>query len=206
MRRLDLIFVLCLALPVGAADRGGVINGVVRSRGAVVRDAIVYLGGVAQPAGTNLSPAVLDQLRNEFLPRIQVARSGAPLVVQNSDAYLHVLRIESLSSTNAPRVLLRMATPYAGFEKRYKLPGGNEPMLLRARGENGFEKMTAYIAVLPHPWAAITDEAGRYRLTGVPTGEFKLYLWHERFGTLSASVRVNRGRETETLLEFPAAR
>lgn len=158
-----------------------------------VRNAIVYLAGYAQsnPSfGTN-DTIVLDQRDCEFVPRIQVARSGMTLTLRNSDPILHVVRIDLMSSTNGQRMILKAATPYAGFERVYHLADFREPTLLQVTSGNGHEWMAAYIAVMPHPWAALTDENGHFTLHNVPAGTHKIYAWHEVLGTLISDVHVS---------------
>jgi hypothetical protein len=158
-----------------------------------VRDVIVYLAGSAPNGasrGTN-DAVILDQRNCEFVPRIQLARSGVPLILRNNDPVLHVVRIDSMSGTNGTRPLLKVATPYAGFEKTYRLANFREPTLLQVASGNGEDWMAGYIAVMPHPWAVLTDENGRFTLRNVPPGLHKIYAWHEILGTLTKDVRVN---------------
>lgn len=168
-----------------------------------VRDAIVYLEAVNDKSKqTNGTEVVLDQRDCEFVPRVQIAHSGAPLILRNSDPVLHVVRIEALSGTNEPVTLLNVATPYAGFEKKFQLANFREPTLLKAASSNGHDWMAAYIAVMPHPWAAITDENGGFVLRDVPAGAHKLYAWHEVLGTLTRQVKVTGGRPAAVEFEF----
>jgi hypothetical protein len=170
-----------------------------------VEDVVIYLGG-AVPGGNRLPddapPVVLDQRNCEFVPRIQIARSGAKLVLRNSDPVLHVVRLSSMSGTNGPATILTVAAPYAGFERDWKLADWREPMLLKATCVNGHDWMTGYIAVLPHPWATVTDEDGRFSIRGVPPGTYKLYAWHEALGTLTRDIRVSADRTATVNLEF----
>ena len=173
-----------------------------------VRNVIVYLAGYAQNSpgnGTN-DAIVLDQRDCEFVPRIQIARTGAPLILKNSDPILHVVRIDSMSSTNGQRTLLKAATPYIGFEKIYQLANFREPTLLQVTSGNGHEWMAAYIAVLPHPWAALSDENGRFTLHNVPVGTHRIYVWHEALGTMAREVRVNSEGNTTADFLFSTAR
>jgi hypothetical protein len=39
--------------------------------------------------------------------------------------------------------------------------------------------MNAEILVVRHPYYAVTDESGRFELTGVPPGEYEIIAWHE---------------------------
>jgi hypothetical protein len=173
-----------------------------------VREVIVYLAGRA-PNGANHGTndaIILDQRNCEFVPRIQIAHSGVPLVLRNNDPVLHVVRIDSMSGTNGPRTLLKVATPYAGYEKTYRLANFREPTLLQATSGNGHDWMAAYIAVMPHPWVALTDENGKFTLRNVPAGSQKIYAWHEVLGTLVRDVRVNGEHGSTVDFQFTAAR
>jgi hypothetical protein len=169
-----------------------------------VRDVIIYLGGYAQSNITSETngAVVLDQRNCEFVPRIQIARSGIPLLLRNSDPVLHVVRIDAMSGTNGQRTLLKVGTPYAGFEKTYQLANFREPTLLQVASANGHEWMNAYIAVLPHPWAALTDENGRFVLHHVPPGTQKIYAWHEVLGVLTKEVNLSGRRAAVVDFEF----
>jgi hypothetical protein len=59
--------------------------------------------------------------------------------------------------------------------------------------------------VMPHPWAALTDENGRFTLRNVPAGTQKIYAWHEVLGTLVREVRVNGEHASTVDFQFTAA-
>jgi hypothetical protein len=172
-----------------------------------VREAIVYLAGYAANGVSHETnnTVILDQRNCEFVPRIQIARSGMPLILKNNDPMLHVVRIDSMSGTNSSRTLLKAATPYAGYEKKYQLANFREPTLLQAMSVNGQDWMAAYIAVMPHPWATLTDENGRFTLRNVPAGTHKIYAWHEVLGTIVREVRVNGERSATVDFQFTTA-
>jgi hypothetical protein len=97
--------------------------------------------------------------------------------------------------------VLTQALPYAGFQKAFSLDGFRDTTLLRVSGGND-ETLSAYIAVLPHSWAAVTGESGRFAISGIPAGNYKLYAWHELLGTLTRDVDVTAGRTTQFDLDF----
>jgi hypothetical protein len=39
--------------------------------------------------------------------------------------------------------------------------------------------MRAWLVVRDNPYFAVTDESGRFRITDVPPGRYKLTAWHE---------------------------
>jgi hypothetical protein len=60
--------------------------------------------------------------------------------------------------------------------------------------------MQAYWLVLDHPYAAITDAHGSFRISDLPVGTHDLVVWHERVGHMrkpSLRVRVIRGETTQ---------
>src|SRR5437667_92400 len=178
---------LSLLISLALSAEGAELTGNVRLATNPVTRAIVYLGaGNGRVAVTNVVLEVRDAV---LQPHVQVARRGATLVLRNADPTLHVVRVEALNATNTGARLLTQAMPYAGFQKAFALDGFRDTTLLRVTGGNG-EEMSAYIAVLPHPWAALTDENGRFVLNGVPAGTYKLYVWHETLGTLVREVKV----------------
>ncbi len=189
---------ILFALSAHAAETGSITGGVHRAGQAVPR-AIVYLG-----AGNGRAPvtnAVLEVRDGVLRPRVQATTRSAALVLHNADPALHVVRVDVLNSTNAPSRVLTQAMPYAGFQKAFSLDAFRDTTLLRVTGGNG-EEMSAYVAVLPHPWVVVTDDGGRFALEGVPVGVYKLYAWHETLGTLVREVKVADGRATVMDLEF----
>ena len=62
--------------------------------------------------------------------------------------------------------------------------------------------MRAYVAVLPHPYFAVTGGDGRFTLKGVPAGEYVVASWHERFGTREARVTLGPGETKDVVFTY----
>jgi hypothetical protein len=198
MRPLSLL--ILLALNARAADLGSVTGAVYHvGTNQPVAGAIVYLG--AGSGGTPVTNAVVEVRDGVLQPHVQVTGRTATLVLRNTDPTLRVVRIDVLNSTNAPVRVLTQAMPYAGFQKAFALEGFRDTTLLRVTGGNG-EEMAAYVAVLPHPWTALTDEGGHFTIAGIPAGTYKLFVWHEALGVLTRDVRVPANRATTADLTF----
>jgi hypothetical protein len=65
--------------------------------------------------------------------------------------------------------------------------------------------MQAYIRVDPHPFHAVTDDQGSFRIRAVPPGEYTLDAWHETLGTLRRTVTVRSQRTTTVDFEYAGA-
>ncbi len=53
--------------------------------------------------------------------------------------------------------------------------------------------MVAYVVVLPTPYSAVVDRAGRFRMAGVPPGRYLVRVWHRRLKPYEQGVVVPDG-------------
>lgn len=147
-----------------------------------LRDAVVYLEGVPFPealASDRLEPAVMDQESYVFIPHVLAIRSGERVEFRNSDAANHGVTAASLVPANSFNVV----TPPAG---RYvhKFVSDKRPIAIGCPIHSG---MAAWIWVFEHPYYAVTDAAGRFRIRSIPAGTYKLVVRH-----LDGKITVKR--------------
>jgi hypothetical protein len=50
--------------------------------------------------------------------------------------------------------------------------------------------MKSWVVVAEHPFYALTDSAGAFRLPNVPPGKYKVRMWQEALGNVSRDVVV----------------
>ncbi|PYQ92455.1 MAG: hypothetical protein DMF97_21695 [Acidobacteria bacterium] len=53
--------------------------------------------------------------------------------------------------------------------------------------------MTSYVGIVGHPYFAVTSDGGTFEIANVPAGTHTIQSWHERFGVLSQTVRLQGG-------------
>jgi hypothetical protein len=63
-----------------------------------------------------------------------------------------------------------------------------------------------YVAVSPHPFAAVTGSDGKFTLSNVPPGHHTLTAWHELGGERTADVMVVPGRIAEVRFSYEGER
>jgi hypothetical protein len=156
------------------------ITGDVRALASVV----VSLEGVLR--GKPVVPDLVSFANRNcrFQPRISAAAVGSQIEITNSDPIMHNTHIHR-SSRFGPTVL-NVAQPAGGNVIRKPL---QETGLLDVRCD-AHPFMFAAIHVFEHPYFAVTDETGRFELTHVPPGTYRLRLWHEMFGTREMPITV----------------
>jgi len=62
--------------------------------------------------------------------------------------------------------------------------------------------MSAWVVVAAHPFYAVTGADGRFAFDQLPAGRYKLQIWHERLGTVPASVTVGEGQAAQLTVEM----
>ena len=58
--------------------------------------------------------------------------------------------------------------------------------------------MQAFIRVDAHPFHAVTDVNGYFRIADVPPGTYRLEIWHEKLGPQEETIRIE-ATETQTI-------
>lgn len=162
-----------------------------------VANVLVEIEGT-QEKGLMRTPgiAVLDNRDCQFMPRVQIASVGAVLEIRNSDAILHTVH----AFRQPDETLFNVALPHFRDQVRVTL---DTPGLLRVVCDVGHAWMRAFIFVTDNSFTAVTDSQGRFVLTGVPSGSYRLRLWHEVLGTIFGSVTVPDEGTAVVVLRYP---
>ncbi len=164
------------------------------SRNGRIRNVLVMLEGVK--AGKRW-PAQQPRLLNKgglFVPHLQVTRTAAQLEVINQDSVLH-----NSHAYMDGKTLFNLAQPNKDqvLRRPMRRPGIVELMC------DSHDWMNGWIAVLDHPYFAVTGEDGTYAITDVPPGTYTLTAWHEKLGRRQTQVVVRAKEQTKMSLTFP---
>jgi hypothetical protein len=171
--------------PGGAFEEGLVVND---GKLANVVVWVKFAEGQAPPAAAALTaPAVLDQKGCQYRPHVLAMMAGQPLLVSNSDGFLH--NVHALSIDN----------PAFNVGQPSRDPGRNvgvmkAPEVFKVKCDV-HPWMGAFVHVIEHPFFAVTREDGSYAIpAGLPDGTYTIVAWHEKLGEKTAPVVVNGGR------------
>ena len=127
--------------------------------------------------------AVMDQRNETFVPHVLAISTGTTVDFPNSDKFYH--NVFSLSKTR-PFDLGRYAA------------GNSRPVRFDRAGIvrvfcDIHSHMNAYILVFSHPFFAMTDSQGRYRIENVPPGTYGVIAWNEGTPSETRPITVPDG-------------
>jgi plastocyanin len=132
---------------------------------------VVYLesgprGAFEQTEGGH---AVMDQHNETFVPHVLAITTGTTVDFPNSDRIYH--NVFSLSKTKS----FDLGRYAAGHARSVIF---DRPGIVRVFCDI-HSHMNAFILVFSHPFFALTDNEGRYRIDNVPPGTYNVIAWNE---------------------------
>ena len=140
---------------------------------------------------------MLDQVGCQYTPYVIGVQAGQHFDVKNSDPLLH--NVHSLP----------------------KVPGNKEKNLgqpVPMKSDFVFDKqevlvqfkcevhpwMFAYVGVVEHPYFAVTDKDGSYKIAGLPAGDYTLEFVHLKAGRQTQKITVGADDKKTADLTFEA--
>ena len=127
--------------------------------------------------------AVMDQRNETFVPHVLAITTGTTVDFPNSDKFYH--NVFSLSKTRT----FDLGRYAAGHTRDVRF---DRPGIVRVFCEI-HSHMNAYILVFSHPFFALTDSDGRYRIENVPPGTYGVIAWNEGTPSETRTVTVPDG-------------
>lgn len=147
-----------------------------------VRNVVVWLEN--PPAGAPSAPLAavtpMDQKECVFVPRVAVVPASGTVQFLNSDRLLHNLHSVSRENASFNRTQPKDRTIPITFAK---------PEIVRIDCDL-HSWMRGWVVVAPHPFYALTDAQGRFKLDNLPPGQYTVRVWHERLGEASRPITV----------------
>ena len=222
------VLLLCLCFCVGQSahsEESGVVEGTVTFMGEVplsrvvddaaqrrellsvdrrtkgVRYVMVYLD---RPGVKSDDPpkeqVIIDQIDHRFVPHLIAIQAGQSVKFTNSDAANHNVRAIALEERNTFNVYTGVGRAY---EHTFYAQRRSYPIRLSC---DIHPWMTAWIFVFEHPYFAVTDEKGRFRIANVAAGDHQMVVRQPDVGYLRRiDVSVEPGKHSKQEVRFTRA-
>ncbi|HEX6306619.1 MAG TPA: carboxypeptidase regulatory-like domain-containing protein [Longimicrobiales bacterium] len=161
-----------------------------------LRNVFVYVrdGLGERQFGSATEQKVIDQVGCMYQPHVTGLQTGQPLVFRNSDGLLH--NVNAQPEANRP-FNISQPTSMDSPARTFTQPEIMIPIRCDVHGW-----MEAYVAVVEHPYFAVTGEDGSFRIENLPPGDYTVEAWHERLGTQTMQVTVAPQQTGETTFTF----
>jgi len=156
--------------------------------------AVVSLSDAKGPAPKPTQKLTLDQKGCDFHPHVLLVPAGAEVDILNSDGVLH--NIHTFATVNST---INKAQPK--FKKVMTEKFGDKPEIIRVQCDV-HSWMLGWAVVMGHPYYAVTDEKGAFKLQNVPPGKHTVEVWHETLGKMKKEIEVKAGAETKVAFEL----
>ena len=142
------------------------------------------------------SDAVLVQRDCQFAPHVLGMRTGQRLQVINADQTHHNVHPVPKANREWNQTHPPNAPPITkSFEHA-------EVLIPFKDNQHPWER--AYVAVMDHPFFAVSDEFGKFEIRGLPAGTYTLVVWHQRLGEQQVEITVAPGESRNADFAFDA--
>ena len=158
-----------------------------------IANVFVYLRRA--PKGFKSEPpaeaVILDQKGCVFTPHVALIQAGQKVLVRSSDAIQH--NVHTFPARNQGANVLIKPNDQEGIELDYSR-AESEPIQVKC---DIHAWMASYHLILDHPFMAVSDATGAFKIDDLPAGEYEFRVWHERGGLLERGYEFTVTGEDE---------
>ncbi|HEV7498547.1 MAG TPA: carboxypeptidase regulatory-like domain-containing protein [Vicinamibacteria bacterium] len=175
--------------------KDGLERRVVDVKDGGVKDVFVYVkSGITGTYPPPTEAVELDQTGCMYKPHIIALQVGQPLKIKNDDETLH--NIHPRPAVNSE---FNIGQPRKGMESTRTF---DKKEVMIPVGCDVHPWMRSYIAVLDHPFFAVTDENGKYEIKGLPPGDYEVEAVHEKLKSQTGKISVKDGEKATLDLSY----
>ncbi|MBZ5639489.1 MAG: hypothetical protein LAO51_12150 [Acidobacteriia bacterium] len=184
--RAALVLAALLASRDGASSAGGTISGTVQATPEkYLEETVVYLENV--PGSYPPRTHSMDQKGMRFAPHVLAITKGDTVKFLNHDAVAH-----NVYSADQEAYNLGAFKPGEDRAVTFDKATGVYTQLCSIHPE-----MLGFIFVSQNPYSAVADRQGRFSISGVPPGTYRLMVWNSHLKAPPQSVTIAAGQTAD---------
>lgn len=167
---------------------------VVGPNGGLVNAVVVVKATKGKPLTVPSEPIVFDQKGCEYSPHVLAFPVGSTIRVLNPDGVLHNVHLMGKVNPEANK-----AMPKFKKQEDWKVEKPEWPIAVKC---DAHPWMHAYWLSMDHPYYAVTDKEGKFKIGDLPPGDYEVEVWHESLGKSPQKVTVQGGQDTKVAWEM----
>jgi len=139
---------------------------------------IVWLKDITFEGEIKSDPVTINQIGCIYTPHVNAVTVGQKVLIKNSDQTLH--NVNSQSKVNES---FNSAQPAGVPDIEKTFTSSEDPFYIKC---DVHPWMKAWVMVSGHPYFAVTDENGYFKINNVPAGTYEIIFWQEKLSNLPA--------------------
>jgi Polysaccharide lyase family 4, domain II len=161
-----------------------------------VKNAVVYLARIEAGKKIPDKPIIVTNEKCKFEPHVAVGFKGNLFTAKNDDPVLHQFDIHAAIG-GAEIFSVSLHEQGSSVTKTLRKTGLMELSCYVHPWQR------AYVYIFDHPYAAVTDEEGKFVLKDVPPGTYAIRVWHESLGVNEIKdVKVESSKASMIRLKY----
>ena len=152
-----------------------------------LKDVIVTIQGIEKGKPFSFEETNLETNICQFVPFVSVMRDQHSLVVKNLDSVSHDLQIYEREWEHIFIMFHRPALTKGGTKDLIRFTGNRRGVIMQC-GMHAY--MQGHGLAVDNPYYAITGLEGRFAITDIPAGTYRIKAWHPILGEHAQDVTV----------------
>jgi len=161
-----------------------------------IKNVVVYIKGINKGKKMEVPAAhpQFDQKQCEYHPHVLAFPAGTTIDILNSDGILH-----NIHTTSTANPAFNVAQPKFKKKIEQKIEKPEMPIKVQCDAHGW---MHAWWISQDHPYYAVTDDSGAFKIADVPPGDYEIELWHEILGKQTQKASVKSGADSKVAVEM----
>jgi hypothetical protein len=161
-----------------------------------IENVIVSITGIKVGKPFHGGAVTVTSQNCEFIPHVAIGFKGNKITMKTEDSVFHTFDVHI---STGGKELYHVALPEKGSSVTKSLTKAG--LLELSCYVHPWQH--AYVYVFDHPYAAVTDEKGRFTISNIPPGTYAIEAWHEALGIKKISnIKIESGKTNSIKLEY----
>ena len=160
--------------------------------GGELADVVVFVKEAPAGAAAKTEPLLLDQKNCVYVPYVSAMQTTQPVHVRNSDPFMH--NVHPIPAADTGNKTANQAQFAKAADLKFSFPNP-EPFLMFKCDVHPW--MLSYVYVVNHPYFAVSQKDGTYKISGLPKGKYTLVAHHRRAGKVEQAIEVGDAAATQ---------